>query len=388
MKHALFDPKLDVQKAFGGVQVVVTGDFCQLPPVRPFQHCMECGKELIEGYHRGEPSYSCPNPRHPVWRDEDKWAFASDAWDECNFVHVNLKTIHRQNDLKFIRILNKCRIGEALTESDKRILMDHPFNVHHATKLFATRDEVARVNRQHFEKLKSEKYTYWARDTFEWQQKIHPTLGWKARRKAVGPKGEEPLQALDDHRFDQYVELKKGMLVVLLTNLSLSDGLCNGSQGIVCGFKSYDKDKLHNYPGERAVFKQREVKSYIEGPGAGQPLWPVVKFHNGVTRVIYADCSINELGDDKPYSLLSRTQIPLAPAWAMTIHKSQSLTLERVIVDLSKTFEVGQVYVALSRATGLEGLKVEGDVAGLETGLGGNKRVQEFLRGHFGSLTE
>ncbi|KAK8124993.1 uncharacterized protein PG998_000752 [Apiospora kogelbergensis] len=147
IQDALYDPSLAAQKAFGGVQIVVTGDFCQLPPVRPFQHCMECGKELVESYHEGELSYSCPTPHHPIWRDED-----------------NLKTIHRQNDFTFIRILNKCRIGEALTESDKRLWMDHPCKTLHATKLFATRDEVARVNQQQFEKLKAVKHTYWARD--------------------------------------------------------------------------------------------------------------------------------------------------------------------------------------------------------------------------------
>ncbi|KAK6823657.1 aaa ATPase [Apiospora arundinis] len=386
MQDALYDPNLTVQKPFGGVQIVVTGDFCQLPPIRPFQHCMECGKELVEVYHKGEPFYSCPTSHHPVWRDEDKWAFSSNAWNQCDFVHVDLRTIHRQNDLTFIRILNKCRIGDTLTESEKQLLMDHPCNVQHATELFATRDEVAQVNQRQFKKLQALNHTYWARDTFKWQKRKHPLLSRKAIRKVIGPNGHQPLSALDDHRFDQCVELKKGMLVVLLTNLSLRLGLCNGSQGIVCGFVPYEKDKLPAVHGEHAHVKESEIKSYIEGPGAEFKVWPVVQFHNGIRCVIHAECSINELGDEKPYSLLSRTQIPLAPAWAMTIHKSQGLTLDRVIVNLSKAFEVGQVYVALSRATGLEGLKIKGDVAGLEVGIGGDRRVQRFLREHFGSF--
>ncbi|KAK6866062.1 hypothetical protein PG995_002590 [Apiospora arundinis] len=140
--------------------------------------------------------------------------------------------------------------------------------------------------------------------------------------------------------------------------------------------------------GDYAHIKEAEIKSYIEyeGPAITFRVWPKVRFHNGQTRVIHAECSINELGDDAPYSLISRTQIPLAPAWAMTIHKSQSLTLDRVIVNLSRAFEVGQVYVALSRATGLEGLKIEGDIEGLEAGIGGNPKVQRFLRQHFGAL--
>lgn len=78
---------------------------------------------------------------------------------------------------------------------------------------------------------------------------------------------------------------------------------------------------------------------------------------NGTQRVISAECRVNEMGDEEPYSLLMRTQIPLVPAWAMTVHKSQGMTLNKVVVDLARSFESGQEYVALSRAISLEGLK-------------------------------
>ncbi|RYP38419.1 hypothetical protein DL766_000997 [Monosporascus sp. MC13-8B] len=396
MKAARHDPGLAVQPAFGGVQVIVTGDFCQLPPVRPFQHCIECGRELIEGSSDSGITFNCP--QHGMYHERDKWAFRSRAWEECNFVHVQLNTIHRQSDEVFIRILQKCRIGEELAQAETELLMDHPCMVHHATKLFATREEVKRVNRTEFERLKGQNHTYWCLDNFFWQQDKHPHLQWKGIRKPKGPQSEGPLRALEDHRFAEYVELKKGMLVVLLVNLDLQSGLCNGSQGIVCGFERNDPKKLpkaktikgkepeNRIFGDRAPIKEEQIKLFIQDKGARYKVWPVVKFHNGKTRTIYADCSIAELGDTRPYSLLCRTQIPLAPAWAMTIHKSQSLTLDRVIVNLSKAFEEGQVYVALSRATSLKGLKIEGDRAGLLAGLGGNQEVQEFLRTKFGGV--
>lgn len=67
--------------------------------------------------------------------------------------------------------------------------------------------------------------------------------------------------------------------------------------------------------------------------------WPIVKFQNGLQQIIYGHCQISALGVDKPYSLIGRTQIPLLPAWAVTVHKSQGMTLSRVVVDLSRAFQ-------------------------------------------------
>lgn len=407
MKHALWEPKSGrEQKPFGGVQVVVTGDLCQLPPVKPFQHCMGCGKETVEVASGDTSAYRCPNPRHEEFREIDKWAFMSKAWQECNFTHVHLKTIHRQSDQTFIRLLQKCRIGDQLYPSEIDLLMNHKCQVHHATKPYATRDEVNKVNQAAFDKLTGLKHSYWCRDTFVWQEGKHPHLSWKGARKSHGPTGQQPLEALNDHRFGERVELKPGMLVVLLANIDLQSGLCNGSLGIVCGFVDYapqpnpqkkakskagkeearkEQDGPRTY-GDHSNLQEREIQGFISGPGATFRKWPVVKFHNGTKRAIYAECSITELGDEKPYCLLCRTQIPLAPAWAMTIHKSQSLTLDCVIVNLSKAFEKGQVYVALSRATSLDGFKIEGGAERLRKGLGGNREVQQFLREKFGPL--
>ena len=110
--------------------------------------------------------------------------------------------------------------------------------------------------------------------------------------------------------------------------------------------------------------------------------WPVVEFTNGVKRPIYAHCGVNELGTERPFSLLARTQIPLLASWAITVHKSQGMTLSRVIVDLHNRFETGQMYVALSRAKSLEGLKVLRLPQRPE--IGGNEEVHQFLKEKFG----
>lgn len=400
MQAARLKPHLDQQPAFGGVQVIVTGDFCQLPPVKPFEHCMLCGKEMLQKEAYGRKTYTCPQHREE-FLDEHKWAFSSKAWQECNFVHINLKQIHRQNDQEFIRMLQKCRIGDPLSSVELNRLMDHPCQVHNGTSLFATREQARQLNEQKFNKLTGVNYSYWAYDTFNWNPK-HGNLRSKGDLNMNrGPPGTDeckPLKALNDHRFSDIVELKRGMLVVLLTNLDLGAGLCNGSQGIISGFEAYHPNKMPKAMigkkddpsmkilGDHASMKEKAMKAFIESRGAKFKQWPVVRFHNGEKRMIYAECSISELGDDQPHSLLARTQIPLAPAWAMTIHKSQSLTMDRVIVDLSRTFEEGQIYVALSRATGLKGLKINGDATALTEGLGGNREVQRFLREKFGAL--
>lgn len=117
--------------------------------------------------------------------------------------------------------------------------------------------------------------------------------------------------------------------------------------------------------------------------------WPVVRFHHRgqpLLVVITPVCFPTELGDEPAtnpnYSLLSRTQIPLMAAWAMTVHKSQGMTLENVEVDLSKNFEEGMAYVALSRATSLEGLKVTSFPE--QAQMGCNEEVREFLKEKFG----
>lgn len=166
------------------------------------------------------------------------------------------------------------------------------------------------------------------------------------------------------------MEYKKDMLVVLLVNLDQSAGLVNGSQGRIVGFEPYDKAKLpkanrdgsggtdggrptrnslgrfdfshskrggrdgsmepdgldmkSELRGEYAILREGQIRWFINHPRNKSKMWPIVEFDNGVKRTIYADCQVNELGDEREYTLLARTQIPLVAAWAMTIHKSKS----------------------------------------------------------------
>ncbi|KAG8166646.1 hypothetical protein KVR01_002335 [Diaporthe batatas] len=368
---------------FGGVQVIATGDFAQLPPVKPFRHCIDCGNDMDLGEDDEEDAevYSCGQCKR-TYNASNQWAFRSKAWEECGFEHVYLDTIHRQHDPAFISLLNKCRLGEPFTPEEVDLLMHHETDTTGAVELYPTREEVRLVNEREYNKLDTKAYSFRCRDTFVWNKRKHPHLWSKGEKHADGS-----LKALDEHSMNRLVELKCGMPVVLLVNLSMNKRLCNGSQGIIVGWTALDvKGEEMIYTGSgsdgHAALKEREIKAYKNNMDHSK--WPIVRFSNGVMCTIGPQCQVDELGYDKPYSLMCRTQLPLTPAWALSIHKAQGMTLDRVRVDVSKAFADGQVYVALSRATSLQGLEILGGARGLELQMRANDEVVSFYKHKFG----
>lgn len=197
------------------------------------------------------------------------------------------------------------------------------------------------------------------------------------------------------------MQLKQNQRVVLQANLEPSAGLVNGAQGTIIEFQEFNENALPKAAsqkengelrGDHAAYRQEQIKAFASANGR-QP-WPVVRFTNGIVRTIFADCTVNVLGNDQPYCKLSRTQIPLTAGYAITVHKSQGMTLDRVIVDLARAFEQSQIYVAckshpnalpgttliistVSRARSLQGLTV---TALPNKDLGGaNAQVKEFM---------
>ena len=168
--------------------------------------------------------------------------------------------------------------------------------------------------------------------------------------------------------------LKKGAQVMLIKNMD--GGLVNGSLGKVISFMDenmyqfYRKDEETFMEAQRSdapsddeeikkAKKMFEAAVRRDGVSIGRK-WPMVRFTlpDNTARTLL--CVPEEWKTELPNGeiLAKRSQIPLILAWALSIHKAQGQTLERVKVDLGRVFEKGQAYVALSRATNQSGLQV------------------------------
>ncbi|PNP47040.1 hypothetical protein THARTR1_10545 [Trichoderma harzianum] len=370
---------------FGGTQIIVTGDFCQLPPVKPFLHCFECGSDLVQ--NKQQQTYNCPNTECGAsYHDDDKWAFRSKAWDECNFEHVYLKEVHRQKDPEFVNLLQKYRLGLRMNDSDLGLLANcNKTTDSYAVRLFPTREEVRKVNDTEFRRINAAVQTYKCVDVFLWNEEEHPHLRSKGTRNA-----DNSLKELRDHAFEIELNLKEGMQVLLLHNISISERLVNGSQGVIIGFEPFKNappdfeirdEGLPVYWPERDLNKKK-ILQFMMGCKKAEG-WPIVQFNNGIIKTIYPICQSILYGDTRPYTLLGRIQLPLAAAWALTVHKAQGMTLDNAVVNLTRAFTDGQIYVALSRVRTLAGLKVEGDLASLQR-FRGNQQVLRWLIEKFG----
>uniref|UniRef100_A0A8C0H2P9 ATP-dependent DNA helicase PIF1 n=1 Tax=Chelonoidis abingdonii TaxID=106734 RepID=A0A8C0H2P9_CHEAB len=261
---------------FGGIQLIICGDFLQLPPVSK-------GNE------------------------ETKFCFQAESWRRCIHVNMELTEVWRQTEKSFISLLRTIRLGRCTDEVTRQLLQTATNRVERdgilATRLCTHKDDVELTNERRLQQLPGEMHSYEAVDS-------DPML----------------VKAIDAQcPVSHCILLKPGAQVILTKNLDVSRGLVNGARGVVVEFET-------------------------EGNGL-----PRVRFLCGVTEVIRLERWVFK-GPSGIY--LSRQQLPLKLAWAISIHKSQGMSLDCVEISLSRVFESGQAYVALSRARSLEGLRV------------------------------
>lgn len=279
----------DSTKPFGGIQVLLFGDFFQLPPVSK----------------------------------ENGFCFESNCWRDLNLETIFLEKIYRQTDEDFINSLNNMRLNR-LTDKDLRLFYDREVN--YSTEdsdilhIFSTNREADSYNTRKFNSVDSKIYKFPSLD------KIHRK---KSAIEVDKNKLSEKLTKFDLLTWETFdkcckapyvLELKKGCKVMLLKNLDFKRGLINGSCGNVLEL-SDETVLVHFDNGEEESIPKNTFEAYRDG----------------------------EL-------IVSREQYPLRLAYGITIHKSQGMTLEKLIVDCNRIFECGQAYVALSRIKTIEGL--------------------------------
>lgn len=234
-----------------------------------------------------------------------KYCFQTDVWRDLQVKPSVLQRSYRQTQPELTQFLSEVRSGK--WDSPLFADLSKKTAPASAVKLRATNREVDHINDAEYARL---------RDTDEFVSEAICTGQSSEARFQVIPKT---------------VKLKRGARVMLLRNLNVRTGLVNGATGEVTGF---DVDPLTD---ERT---------------------PLVAFDSlrGVHKISRAEWTGESLGK----TIWKVSQVPLRPAWAVTIHKAQGATIPVVDVDLSNAFDYGQAYVALSRASSLEGLIVRG----------------------------
>lgn len=266
----------ETNDAFGGIQLILCGDFFQLPPIGNYRES-----------------------------NRDKFSFMSQAWLDASLTICYLTDQYRQTDNNLNDILNEIRDGN-VSENSISVLStnNNELNASEPTKLYTHNVEVDRINREYLHSIKGRK------KEFKAKIKGNLKLAETVKKSIMAP---------------EILELKIGAKVMFVKN-NHEKGYLNGTLGSVL---KYNEDGL-----------------------------PVVKLLNGYE--ITAELEDWRIEDESGKMLVSYEQIPLRLAWAITVHKSQGMTLDSAEMDLSKTFEKGQGYVALSRVKSLDGLKLTG----------------------------
>jgi PIF1 helicase. len=272
------------QQKFGGVQMLFIGDLYQLPPVVRDEY-------LLNQY------YNSP------------FFFESLALKELPLITIELTTVYRQKDEKFLDILNEIRDGEIgdidFETLNERYIPDFEPTDEPYVYLTSHNRMADEINQKKLAELSGKTYSYKAEIVGNFNENQYPN--------------------------DEVLDLKVGAQIMFIRNDA-------------SGERRYFNGKL----AEVVDLDEKEITVIIEGDDENYVLkkevWEQKKYSLDAEKNITEDV----LGSFKQY--------PIRLAWAVTIHKSQGLTFDRLIIDAGKSFASGQVYVALSRCRTLEGI--------------------------------
>ena len=292
------------QQRFGGVQMLFIGDLYQLPPVVRDEY-------ILKQY------YNSP------------FFFDSYALKELPLITLELTTVYRQKDEKFLEILNEIRDG-AVSDIDfetlnERYIPDFEPTDEPYVYLTSHNRMADEINLKKLAELKGKSYFYKAEITGNFNENQYPN--------------------------EEILELKTGTQIMFIRNDA--SGEHRYFNGKLAEVVEIDEQEIHVViDGEDEIFKLKKET------------WDQKRYS------LAEDKSIQEevLGSFKQY--------PIRLAWAVTIHKSQGLTFDRLIIDAGKSFASGQVYVALSRCRTLEGIVLKSKIT--PEVIFSDKRVSKF----------
>jgi ATP-dependent exoDNAse (exonuclease V) alpha subunit len=272
-------------QSFGGLQIILVGDFMQLPPVDP----------------------------------DGDYCFKSEAWEKANLVSIKLTEIKRQKDPLMAGLLNRMQVNE-MSEYDidhlKNMNINHEFS-EDVVQLFPRNMLCDRVNRRKLNALDGERHSFLA--------EMQAELGVNEKQAEIGMK-----KFINDSLIESNLIVKEGARVMMLSNEHLEKhSIANGSTGEIVDIEPHEI---------------------------------TVAFDNGVCIPISR--KVYEVKIKDPYTRDEKTigqisQFPLKLCWAITIHKSQGMSLDRMAIDFEGIFAPFQAYVALSRARTLEGVQIK-----------------------------
>ncbi len=268
---------LNNDTAFGGMQVVLCGDFFQLPPVFSGQTV-----------------------------EEKPFAFEGSAWRNGDFHVCYLHEQHRQGNDPLLTILNDIRSGTAGEHTKVPLRTRYkkePEGATKATKLYSRNINVDAVNERELAAIPGKERVF--------------SMATKGFNALVDGLKKSCLA-------HEQLRLKMGAEVMFIKNDTAAKYV-NGTRGVVVGFEKAD-----------------------EG-------WPIVKTYDNKMIIAYPE---EWKYEDNGVVRAIIMQVPLRLAWAITIHKSQGMTLDAAEMDLGDAFEPGMGYVALSRVRSLTGLKL------------------------------
>ena len=342
---------------FGGIQLVLTGDFFQLPPIMKSRHksySVGIDSHNEESFPKNLGTTSVP--QHSSFLEYTKgpqvdlqqnfgmsvqanypvnYLFHSKSWLDLVMNNLQIRELtrnFRQNDQLLVSLLDDLRFGIHskemwdFLELFRKKHLEWTSSSIQPTFLTPYRSAADKYNSQKLLELKGNPTRY---DSIDSVKLNEGCTSWK---ETPSPFALEPI--FTSLSANQSVNLKIGAQVILVRNVDVKNHLANGSRGVVVDF-------TQEYDALTGKFEKLPIVEFLNGEKY------LIGYHDFQTRL------------DIDGITVQRRQIPLKLGWGLTIHRAQGMTIDRVIVDLPKAFAPGHAYVAFSRVRSLDGLSLE-----------------------------